>query len=271
MKKTDKKGLLPLLLSLLVFIPSFLWSADYSRFGIIGDTKIGVTETVYGHFLKALENDGIDVIFITGDVIDKPGAEDEWRCFLKLTEEFTFHIAPGNHDINSPKSLKVYEEVIGKPPYYSFTEDDTLFVMLCTDLPGEITKITGRQLEWLRTELKRPFPIKIVFLHKPLFPFFGDGYDLDKYREDRDTLHDVFVENKVSAVFSGHEHLYHRREKDGITYVITGGGGSYLLTHREDFGGYFHYIIAKKDNGGYLFKVFDIKGSIRDQFLIKMR
>jgi 2',3'-cyclic-nucleotide 2'-phosphodiesterase (5'-nucleotidase family) len=38
----------------------------------------------------------------------------------------------------------------------------------------------------------------------------------------------VFEKHEVTAVFSGHDHNYQRHLKNGVTYVVTGGGGAPL-------------------------------------------
>jgi hypothetical protein len=244
------------------------WCLD--RFAVMGDTGIGRVEEVYKTFLDHLTKEGIGTFFIVGDVIDRPGKEEEWLRFNELTGlSRGVHIAPGNHDINNYKALKVYRKYVKKPPYYAFSEGDTLFILLCTDLPDEIGKVTGKQLKWLKDELQKPFKFKMVFLHKPLFPTpLGKGYVLDKYPAERDVLEQVLKENKVDIVFAGHEHLYKRIERGGIVYVTTGGGGATLLTPYEESGGFHHYIVAKRNDGGYLFRVYDPSGSTRDEFSI---
>jgi 3',5'-cyclic AMP phosphodiesterase CpdA len=259
-----------LLLSAILF-PVSAFSAEYPPFGIIGDTRIGFNESVYTKFLDRMEKEDINLIFITGDIIDKPGAEQEWKRFRELTgSSRTVHIAAGNHDINTPRSLKVYQQYVDKPPYYAFDVGDTQVLILCTDLPDEISKVTGKQLQWLKEELAKPFPLRIVFLHKPLFPSaYGRGHGLDRYPGDRDKLHELLRSRKVNMVIAGHEHLYNRSEKDGIIQVITGGGGAPLLAFNEENGGFFHYIVAKRRNEGYLLTVYDMSGTTKDQFSIK--
>jgi len=264
--------LFALLFSLILFFAPCCFCQELS-FGIIGDTRIGVQETVYTLFLEQMEKQGIRLIFHTGDVINKPGCHEEWKKFLDLShDKGTIHIAPGNHDINNYRSLKTYKQIIQKPPYYSFSIDDTQFIILCTEMPDSIGRITGAQLAWLKKELQKPFQYRFVFLHKPPFPSpFGQRYGLDRFPEERDTLHQIFVAYRVNVVFAGHEHLYYRKEKDGIMYVITGGGGAPLLTFQEEFGGFFHYIIAKRLNGGYVFRVYTMTEKIKDEFIINMR
>lgn len=259
-----------LFIFLLLPIPGF--ASDSFDFAIIGDTRIGFNESMYKNFLSRMDAEKIKMFVIAGDVIDSPGNEDEWKHFLELTgENRAVHIAPGNHDFNNQKGLRVYKKVIDKPPYYSFSLDNTQFLILCTTMPNELNRIAGKQLEWLKGELEKPSKFKIVILHAPLFPTqFGQSYGLDKHKEERDALHDSFVKHKVNIVFQGHEHLYNRNEKSSITYVITGGGGARLITSREEYGGYYHYILAKKREEGYVFTVYDLQtGSKKDEFFLK--
>jgi 3',5'-cyclic AMP phosphodiesterase CpdA len=265
------KSLAFFILSFCLLFPFVLGSEDYSSFGIIGDTSIGKDETVFLKFLGHLKKLGVKTFFHTGDVIHNPGSEKEWDRFLELTkDQFEFHIAPGNHDINSPRSLKIYKEKIKRPPYYSLESGDTLFLLLCTEMPGEEGRIGPKQLHWLKEELKKDHPFKFVFLHRSLFPtIFGRSFCLDRFPKERDALHRTFVENRVLCVFSGHEHIYSRISKEGLKYVTTGGGGSELLVGLEEYGGFHHYTLAKKAEDRYIFSVFDLNGRIKDQFMIK--
>ncbi len=263
---------LSLLLVLLLCLSAVpLLNAQENTFAIIGDTRIGQNESVYKFFIQQLEKEKINTFVHTGDVINSAGKQKEWDRFLQITgNDKTVHIAPGNHDMGDAESLLTYTRATGKQAYYSVADNDTLFVLLNTEMPGQHSKITGDQLQWLKGELARDFKYKFVFLHRPVFPTaFGMSYSLDRYKDDRDRLHDLFVRSGVSLVVAGHEHLYNRSANDGIEYVITGGGGAPLLTLWPDHGGFFHYIIAKRTNEGYVFSVRDIEGNTKDQFVIK--
>jgi acid phosphatase type 7 len=245
--------------------------ADVPLFGVIGDTRIGETESVYIKFLQRMESEGISLIFVTGDVINNPGSEGQWNRFFELNgSNMTIHIAPGNHDFNNYRSLNVYRSLLKRPPYYAFSLGDTQFIVLCTELPEEAGRIMGKQLEWLKEELKEPFGFRIAFLHRPVFASaFGRGYGLDRFPGERDALHETLRSSGVNVVFAGHEHLYFRTGKDGVIYVTTGGGGAKLIAFTEENGGFFHYVVAKRQNEGYLFTVFDMNGSARDSFSIR--
>jgi predicted phosphodiesterase len=252
--------------AILLLLPLCLW-AQLQPFAVIGDTHVGSKGSAYQTFIDALDKQGIDVIFHLGDAIDHPGSEAQWAEFQRITGPGkTVYLVPGNHDIDSRRSLAAYLKLFHQP-YYSFSEEDTLFLLLNTELPGERGMVTGEQYAWLEGELRRPFRYKFVFLHEPLFPAFA-GHGLDKYPETRDRLHDLFVRTGVSLVMAGHDHLYRRDVKEGVTYVIASGGGGRLYFSSLT-GGFLHYVIGTKGDKGYSFVVKDMAGEVRDRFAIE--
>jgi 3',5'-cyclic AMP phosphodiesterase CpdA len=260
----NKRTALLVALTLLLF-PLFV-RAEYAPFAIISDTHVGLRESVYIAFIQAVEEGKIQVIIHTGDAINRPGDLMQWARFLQITGPGkTVHVAPGNHDIDDKESLAIFLTYFSES-YHSFSDGDTLFVLLNTELPGQRSRIMGEQLTWLEAELQRPFKYKFVFLHEPPFPAVY-LHGLDRHKAARDRLHQLFVQTGVSLVVSGHDHLYDRRVRDGITYVIAGGGGGQLalVMNNSDF---YHYIVATRRNGGYLFTLKDIKGNTRDEFSV---
>ena len=151
-------------------------AADDSSFGIIGDTHVGRVESVYTAFINRMEKEGIQTVVHVGDAINTPGNAEEWERLFKITgNKITLYMAPGNHDVNTRRSLAAYTKATGREPYYSVAQDDTLFLLLNTELPGQERRITGQQLSWLEKELARDFKYKFVFLHRPLFPTTARG------------------------------------------------------------------------------------------------
>jgi 3',5'-cyclic AMP phosphodiesterase CpdA len=255
-----------LFIALLLVCFPFVLRAEITSFAIVSDSHIGSREVVYTAFIRAVEEQKIEVIIHTGDAIDRPGSSGEWARFFEITGPGKIlHLAPGNHDIQGKRSLAEYSKLF-PDLYYSFSDGDTLFILLNTELPGEESTISGDQFAWLEKELQRPFKYKFVFLHEPLFPVVT-LHGLDRHGGARDRLHRLFVENGVSLVVSGHDHLYNRSTKEGITYVIAGGGGGRLWFFAEN-GNFFHYITASRSNGGYSFTVKDMDGKKRDQFSV---
>ena len=113
-------------------------------------------------------------------------------------------------------------------PYYSFNRGAYHIILLDSEVPGESGRIAGRQLQWLKADLAshRQALLTFVAVHEPLFPVDGHrGESLDQHPKERDALHQLFMEEGVDCVFSGHEHLFHRQQIGGVDYVINGGAG----------------------------------------------
>ena len=256
-----------LLFALLFCLIPVLVRAQYPVFAVVSDSHVGAPHSVYPAFIRAIEEAKIDMIIHTGDAINTPGSTREWASFLEMTgPEKRLYLAPGNHDIQGASSLSVFLKYFPES-YYSFSEGDTLFILLNTELPGEESTITGEQLAWLTTELKRPFPYKFIFLHEPLFPVVP-LHGLDRHRPERDGLHRLFVQSGVSLVVAGHDHIYERMAKDGITYVIAGATGGALPSFMKNGDSYFYMIVSREKNG-YSFQVKDIGGKGVDEFDVK--
>ena len=242
---------------------------EYPDFAIISDTHVGARNSVYPDFIRVIDELKIETIIHTGDVINKPGSLREWKRFFETTGSGkTLHVAPGNHDIRFKASREVYGRFFPSQ-YYSFSKGDTLFVMLNTVLPRQRSRITGRQFEWLRTELARSFRFKFVFLHEPLFPALP-LHGLNVFRKTRDKLHRLFVENRVNLVVAGHNHIYRRSERDAVTYVVTGNTGGKLFPFGlvSKNGNSFRYIVATRIDRHYLLEVRDMEGNVTDRFSV---
>jgi 3',5'-cyclic AMP phosphodiesterase CpdA len=251
----------------LILIPLYAEAQHQTPFAIISDTHIRAgNNNVYPAFLHRMEEEKINHIIHVGDAIDTPGNKSQWTRFLRLTgPDRILHLTPGNHDIRGEKSLALYLHFFQKP-YYSFSDGDTLFIFLNTELPGEEGRIARKQLTWLNAELEKPFKYKLVFLHKPLYPLLS-GHGLDRYTEERDNLHHLFAAKGVSLVVSGHDHIYSRNTKNNILYVTAatlGGSLPLFLGGRE----VFKYITTTRNGEGYSFTVWDMEGKTKDHFTI---
>ncbi|WP_068545681.1 metallophosphoesterase [Thalassotalea crassostreae] len=132
--------------------------------------------------------------------------------------------------------------------YYSWQWGDALFVTLD---PFWFTSDQGRrdmwsrslgkqQYDWLKKTLRESqAKYKFIFIHHLVggldksarggreaaqyFEWGGDSLNGDnefkKHRPDWEKpIHDLLVENKVTMVFHGHDHLYVKQELDGIIY-----------------------------------------------------
>ena len=251
---------------LLLLLAPLSLRAQYAAFAVVSDSHVGAPGSVYAEFIRNIEEEGTRMIVHTGDAINSPGSLSQWAQFFDITgTDKTLYLAPGNHDINGQKSLDVYLGFFGVP-YSSTSDGDTLLVFLNTELPGEESRIADEQLAWLSAELAKPFRYKLVFLHEPLFPVIRH-HGLDRYAQERDNLHLLFVRSGVSLVVAGHDHVYDRSLRDGVTYVIGGRAGGKVWPTNN--GRSTCYITAKRTGDFYSFEVKDVNGKVKDAFAVK--
>jgi 3',5'-cyclic AMP phosphodiesterase CpdA len=210
-------------------------------------------------------------------MIATPGNTEEWARFWEMSKPVTvpYFLSVGNHDANprvlfSEKTFREQVDLPGNELYYSFVAGNSLFVVLDSYRDDHERRINGEQLTWLEDILlQSDKKHKFVFLHHPLYTEPGKGRHagdcLDEYPKDRDRLEALFVKAKVNAVFAGHEHFYQRKTIDGITYVITGGGGAPLVG-REGEGGFHHFVLVTVNGDKVSGEVVDVNGKVRDRF-----
>lgn len=225
-------------------------------FCVFGDCRTGGNPNqlrVLSRIAGAMAAERPQVVLGTGDYYD--GDRDPAVCQQQLAQflqalqplqqlgPVALAAALGNHDL--AVGAETLRRVFG-PAYYSFNIEQAHFVILDTEQAGEKGRITGKQWEWLVSDLQSAVlagaRYLFVALHQPLFPVDGHrGSSLDRYPRERDRLHALFVQTGVACVFQGHEHLFNRQDRDGVTYVITGGGGAPLYAD-ELHGGFYHYL-----------------------------
>jgi hypothetical protein len=90
-------------------------------------------------------------------------------------------------------------------------------------------------------------------------------------RQAREHVVPVLARHGVTALFSGHDHLYERSElPGGVTAITTGGAGSYLYPRREDarqnphsraFAMKFHYCLVTVADEACALRALDLDGS----------
>jgi 3',5'-cyclic AMP phosphodiesterase CpdA len=248
-------------------------------FAVLGDNRAGdpACDAVYQKLIAHVAERRPDLVMNTGDQIDKPGNVGHWKRFFESSQAVTapYFLTVGNHDVHpevagSEETYKAQVDLPGNELYYSFVAWNALFIVLDSYRKGEDKKIAGEQFTWLEGVLAASKQkLRFVFVHHPLFPEQGKGKhhgnSLDRYKDDRDRLHALFVKYGVTMVFAGHEHLYLRRTVDGIPYIITGGGGAPL--YADDLnGGFYHYVRMTVDGGRVSGEVVDLNGKIRDVF-----
>jgi hypothetical protein len=246
--------------------------ASAFTFAVMGDDRDD--RLVYTEVETTLMNSSPlpQFVFNTGDLVADGGSGIEWFQFHEDSKIITDHVplypTVGNHDVGDDMEQTTYLHQFDPPAnqlYYSFWHDHSLFIVLDANIPGQKEQITGDQLAWLQQTLDQNSAQAehlFVFVHQPLFPVAEHKTDSMK-PEDVAVLHPLFVSHHVDAVFSGHEHIYYRQEKDGITYITTGGGGAPLANFPS---AYYHFVYLAVIGPAVYGWTVDLEGKTRDSF-----
>ncbi len=123
----------------------------------------------------------------------------------------------GNHDLHGDGTATV----LGSPRrYYTFSSGPLRVVVLDANRPDD-----AAQLRFLRRTLGAATePMRIVAFHQPAHTagIHRPG------RAQRRLWVPLFRRHGVALVLQGHNHAYERIVADGVTYIVTGGGGAPL-------------------------------------------
>jgi 3',5'-cyclic AMP phosphodiesterase CpdA len=196
-------------------------------FAILGDRTGGAVPGIYEKVVKEIAARHPAFVINVGDSIqgmDDVTTKDEWNAVRPIWKAFgdtPLYLIPGNHDIWSPASLRLWKSETGHPPHYSFDFRGAHITVLDNSRTGDLSE---DELEFLDTDLaahaaRSP---KLVFFHRPfwLLPIKFQNGDFD--------LHRIAKKHGVTWVICGHAHFFDRSTYDGIEYVIVGSSGGSL-------------------------------------------
>lgn len=215
------------------------------KFLVIGDWGTGGSgqRGVAEAMARTAGDYGCDAIISTGDNIYPKGVTsvDDPQWERKFTGMYAaqgltqpFYPTLGNHDYGfDPDAQIAYSR---KNPQWKFPsrtytsvitgKDGTTVQLFSLDTQLVQTGVDGaakRQRAWLDAELgKSTAKWKIVFGHHMLYSNGAYG-NLGRLRE---TFEDILVKHHVPIYFCGHDHdIQLLKPVDGVSYVVSGGGG----------------------------------------------
>ena len=226
------------------------------KFGILGDFGTG-DRTQYELAAKMLDvhkRFKYELVILVGDNLYgserpqdfKKKFEEPYKPLLDLGVKF--YASLGNHDSREQRYYKPFN-MDGKL-YYTFNpKPEVRFFAL------ESTYPEPEQMAWLDKELSSSTSHwKIPFFHHPIYSS-GERHGSDVRL--RQTLEPMFLKNKVSVVFQGHDHFYERtKPQNGITYFVVGSGGKLRAGNIDSGSG----ITAKGFDTDLAFTVAEIDG-----------
>lgn len=208
-----------------------------------------------------------DNIYEDGDIKNLGHARFTVPYQELLENHVPFYPVLGNHDVR-----KGFEndqlEFFGMPGrYYSFIEGNVQFFALDTN------RFDAAQKAWLENCLsKSKAPWKIVYGHHPLFSSGEHGNSPALIK----TLLPLLEKYGVSLYLAGHDHDYERFNAiNGVTFVVSGGGGAYLRKFGTPKPGSrvriirHHFMVLNVQGNTLYAKVLDKDGTVLDTFEIR--
>jgi 3',5'-cyclic-AMP phosphodiesterase len=225
-----------------------------------------------------------EVVLADGDMIkalDEPAqVREQWRFWQEAIAPLNAKhvlVTPGNHDVEghswaTDMLTAAFPALPANGPAgyerrsYAFDYRGVRFISLDSETFGDSHHLGAAQLAWLEQQLQgNPNQYTIVFSHDPAYPVGPHvGSSLDIYPQERDQLWRLLRDHQVTAYIAGHEHLYNRRQIEGVQQIVAGTSGSAI------YGGYggefYHYVVGEVGPEGITMVVYDLKGDERDRF-----
>lgn len=176
----------------------------------------------------------------TGDLIADGFSESDWAVYFATicssatcAQKIPIYYAIGNHEEESPLYYNYFYLPHNNPDsteaYYSFDYGNSHFISLNTQIPYGPS---SDQYQWLKSDLKSAYYKTFIFVFMHDHPYCAGGHNSNIGL--RDALSFLFEAYKVDMVLSGHSYFYQRNGPiNGVTYIITAGGGAPLHTPAE--------------------------------------
>lgn len=229
-------------------------SKDRFTFIAYGDNRSGWGDPgIHQSLINHMELEKAAFVLNTGDLVFRGEKQSDWDLLFKqihrIFTSIPFQPSMGNHDYSKDNN---YGHYFGLGPdsdkYYYFSYGKAEFIALDTAQNFGPGSPQYQFLEKRLQQIKGHSPI-VVFFHHP-------AYSWSKHSSDPRVLGylvPLFEKYGVDLVLTGHDHNYQRIGPiNGVTYIVTGGGGGPLYRVRENpllksYKVVYHYIVFEVD------------------------
>ncbi|MGI8992389.1 MAG: metallophosphoesterase family protein [Bryobacteraceae bacterium] len=217
---------------------------DSFRFAILGDRTGEAQPGVYERAWKDVAAANPAFVVSVGDTIQglkDETAETEWqdvRRILHPYRRFPLYLAPGNHDIWSDESQKLFEKYAERQPHYSFDYRQAHFTILDN---SRSEQFSIEEMAFLKADLEAHAaqPLKFIVSHRPSWLMET------LFNNTEFPLHLLAKKYGVQYIVAGHVHEMLHAELQGVTYVsIPSAGGHLRASKKYEDGWFFAYTLA---------------------------
>ena len=203
------------------------------RFLVYGDTR--TRHDVHRRVIAAVLDHGLpDFALHSGDLVENGDDPALWPVFFDIERELlrqtAFFPVLGNHERNSRNYYDFFQM---ETPYRSFNWGNAHFLLINSDVANVSASPTvqqafwAEQTRWMEEDLARSqaADFRFIVAHHPPFTAVnrrqGDNPHMTALAPMLEKYH-------VTAGFFGHDHNYQHYLKNGVHYIVTGGGGAPL-------------------------------------------
>ncbi len=244
-------------------------------FVVFGDTR--TQHQVHRQVVDAILEQGPDFVLHTGDLVDNGWDAEQWAIFFEIERELMARVplfpALGNHEADSLLYFDFFH-LPGNEHWYTFDYGNARFVCLQVDGWADFGP-GSEQYAWLEEALAaNTQPWLFVYFHVPPYssvpPHSASFAAVEETA--RGALSPLFEQYGVDVVFNGHAHCYERNEVNGVTYIVTAGGGAPLYWPQDQeptqaaFARDYHFVLLEIDDDHLGATVISVEGKMLDQF-----
>ncbi|MFQ5523989.1 MAG: metallophosphoesterase family protein [Acidimicrobiia bacterium] len=211
----------------------------------------------------------VEAILTTGDNFYTNNVRKLMGPFDWAVGEIDFWIAWGNHDVEKKRRIDLVNQVFDNPPRWTVYRWGDYDVVIL-----DSNQVTDRgQLAFLERVMENSERPTIVVFHHPALSCSSHG--------DTRVVKKKWVprfDEDVVLVLSGHDHNYQRFEDNGVTYVVTGGGGRGLYGVKDCPEGHpprvasaeqHHFLVMRQSEGRLIVTVINTVPEVIDLFAVE--
>ncbi len=248
-------------------------ASETFRAAVVGDAEPGRfwvwrklfnKKGVFARLMRRVQREPVDFIVQMGDMVSR-GTRENYSKLLTLLKSLgplkPYLTLIGNHDRRRPHGVtdsKLYRSLFG-PTDYWFERGGWRFVMV----DSSARRVLPEQLQWLDAALDTPLKT-IVFTHMPP-AYLGEWTDFPGKKgaggfvKGADEFGEIVRRRGVQRVYMGHIHAFGALEREGVRYVLTGGGGSALFPSRVR-DRFHHFLVLELGPQGVVETIHDSDG-----------
>jgi acid phosphatase type 7 len=207
--------------------------AEPFRFVLYGDVR--TRHEVHRRVIAAILKSGVpDMVVHSGDLVENGKDSALWANFFDIERDLlrqtSFFPSLGNHERNAQEFYDFFQTRLS---YYSFNWGNAHFTVMNTDINNVSTSKIARdefwaqQTKWLEEDLAANQKSDYRFVVGHHAPYTA----VERRQGDNPhitALTPMFEKYHVTAGLFGHDHNYQHYLKNGVHYIVSGGGGAPL-------------------------------------------